>query len=96
MFLSPKFAPPPAVPTSQPAPPVVPVQHTHAPACHCQTGAPARRTAPTLGVIAGGAAVVVTVGVVLTALLVAVTVAAVSVAVVAVVLRSLLTPPRQR
>ncbi|MEC3996038.1 hypothetical protein VSR01_21960 [Actinacidiphila sp. DG2A-62] len=87
MFLSPKHAPPPAVP-------VHPTQH--APACHCQAPAPVRRTAPTVGVIAGGAAVVITVGVVLTALLVAVTAAAVSVAVVAVVLRALLAPPRQR
>ncbi|WUH92351.1 hypothetical protein OG900_21075 [Streptomyces sp. NBC_00433] len=86
MSLTPKYPQAPAVPE-----PYAP----HPPACHCQPTTPARRTAPTVAVIAGGSAAVVTVGVVLTALLVAVTVAAVSVAVVAVVLRSLLTPPRQ-
>lgn len=99
MLLSPKYPQP---PTASTAPVITSAalpqdpQHVHAPACHCQPSAPARRTVPTVGVIAGAVAAVVTVGIVLTALLVAVTVAAVSVAVVAVVLRSLLTPPRQR
>lgn len=86
MSLTPKYPQAPAVPE-----PYAP----HPPACHCHPTAPARRTVPTAGVIAGAVAAVVTVGIVLTALLVAVTVAAVSVAVVAVVLRSLLAPPRQ-
>jgi hypothetical protein len=97
MLLSPKYSP---APTTPAAPVITPAVHAHAPVCACQQGHPAavpgRRAAPTLGVAAGAVAAVVTVGVVLTALLVAVTVAAVSVAVVAVVLRSLLAPPRRR
>jgi hypothetical protein len=92
--LSPKYPQGPTVSTAVPV-----ASEQHAPACQCrhpQPGTAARRTAPTLGLAAGAVAAVVTVGVVLTALLVAVTVAAVSVAVVAVVLRSLLAPPRQR
>jgi hypothetical protein len=99
VFLTPKY-PPTTVPTSHAPEPVAPAQqYAHAPACHCRQThpiAPARRIPPTVGVAAGALAAVVTVGVVLTALLVAVTVAAISVAVVAVVLRSLLAPPRQR
>jgi hypothetical protein len=92
--LTPKYPQAPTIPTASP---VAPEQH--ATACQCQHPQPvtaARRTAPALGLATGAVAVVVTVGVVLTALLVAVTVAAISVAVVAVVLRSLLAPPRQR
>jgi hypothetical protein len=100
VFLTPKYAPTPTIPTSHVPAPVAPVQpYAQPPACHCQPTrpiAPTRRIPPTLGVAAGAVAAVATVGVVLTALLVAVTVAAVSVAVVAVVLRSLLAPPRQR
>jgi hypothetical protein len=89
MLLSPKYPPPPTTPA---APVITSAVHAHAPVCACQQGHPAtvpgRRVAPTLGVIAGAVAAVVTVGVVLTALLVTVT--------VAVVLRSLLAPPRRR
>ena len=99
MLLAPKYPQPqtPSTPhvTTSPAP----VQHAHAPLCSCQQpqpATPARRVAPALGVAAGAVTAVVAIGVVLTALLVAVAVAAVSVAVVAVVLRSLLTPPRHR
>jgi hypothetical protein len=92
------------VPTTPAAPVITSAvlqQHAHAPVCTCQQAqpvavAPSHRFAPSLGVAAGAVAAVVTVGVVLTALLVAVTVAAVSVAVVALVLRSLLAPPRRR
>ena len=96
MLLTPKYPQTLAAPTLHTGTPVASAQHVHAPACQCQTAAPARRAAPTVGVIVGAAGAVVLVGVVLTALLVAVAVAAVSVAVVAVVLRSLLTPPRNR
>lgn len=97
MFLTPKYPQTPTAPTLHSASPLAPEQHPAA--CQCQHPQPvtaARRTAPTLGLAAGAVAAVVTIGIVLTALLVAVTVAAVSVAVVAVVLRSLLAPPRQR
>nr|WP_073496895.1 hypothetical protein [Actinacidiphila paucisporea] len=90
--MTPKYPQAPAVPTL-----VAPEQHT--PACQCQHPQPltaTRRTAPGFRIAAGAVAAAITVGIVLTALLVAVTVAAVSVAGVAVVLRSLLTPPRQR
>jgi hypothetical protein len=100
MLLSPKYPPAPTTPAAPVTTSTVPAQHAHAPVCTCQQShhpaAPARRVAPTLGLASGAVAAVVTVGVVLTALLVAVTVAAVSVAVVAVVLRSLLAPPRRR
>jgi hypothetical protein len=79
------------VPTTPAAPVITSAVHAHAPVCACQQGYPAtvpgRRAAPTLGVAAGAVAAVVTVGV---------PVAAVSVAVVALVLRSLLAPPRRR
>lgn len=99
MLLTPKYPQTPAARALPVHAPAAPAQHAHANVCTCQqpqTIAPGRRVAPTLGVIAGAVAAVVAVGVVLTALLVAVTVAAVSVAVVAVVLRSLLAPPRHR
>jgi hypothetical protein len=100
VLLNPKYPPAPTTPAAPVITSAVLPQHTHAPVCLCQQAHPAavpgRRVAPTLGVIAGAVAAVITVGVVLTALLVAVTVAAVSVAVVAVVLRSLLAPPRRR
>jgi hypothetical protein len=103
VLLNPKYAQPPAAPAAPVIASAVLPQHSHAPVCTCQhahsAAVPGRRVAPSLGVIAGAVAAVVTVGVVLTVLLVAVTVAAVSVAVVAVVavvLRSLLAPPRRR
>lgn len=100
MLLNPKYPQSPAAPAAPVITSAVLSQHAHAPVCVCQRGQPAavpgRRVAPTLGVVTGAVAAVVAVGVVLTALLVAVTVAAVSVAVVALVLRSLLAPPRQR
>jgi hypothetical protein len=100
MLLNPKYPPAPATPAAPVITSTTLPQHAHAPVCTCQQSHPAavpgRRVAPTLGVAAGAVAGVVAVGVVLTALLVAVTVAAVSVAVVAVVLRSLLAPPRRR
>lgn len=100
MLLSPKYPQTPTLPAHLATTPMS-VQHPHHPSvCACQTAtppaAPPRRVAPAAGVVVGAVAAVITVGVVLTALLVAVTVAAVSVAVVAVVLRSLLAPPRQR
>ena len=100
MLLTPKYPQTPTAPSLPGhAPTAAPLQHAHAPVCPCQQpqpAAPTRRVAPTLGVVTGAVGAVVTIGVVLTALLVAVTVAAVSVAVVAVVLRSLLAPPRHR
>jgi hypothetical protein len=100
MLLSPKYPPAPTTPAAPVITSTALPQHAHAPVCACQqshpAAAPGRRVAPTVGVAAGAVAAVITVGVVLTALLVAVTVAAVSVAVVAVVLRSLLAPPRRR
>jgi hypothetical protein len=99
VLLTPKYPQTPAAPTLPVHAPAAPAPHAHAPVCACQQPqpvAPARRVAPTLGVIAGAVAAVVAVGVVLTVLLVAVTLAAVSVDVVAVILRSLLAPPRQR
>ena len=100
MLLSPKYPQTPT-PSAHITTASLPVQHPHHPTvCACQATtqptAPHRRVAPAAGVVIGTVAAVITVGVVLTALLVAVAVAAVSVAVVALVLRSLLTPPRQR
>ncbi|SEO22229.1 hypothetical protein SAMN05216267_102078 [Actinacidiphila rubida] len=100
MLLSPKYPQTPT-PSAHITTAPVSVQHAHQPTvCACQAttppAAPPRRVTPAAGVVVGAMAAVITVGVVLTALLVAVAVAAVSVAVVALVLRSLLTQPRQR
>lgn len=102
MLLDSKYPQPPATPAAPVITSAVLPQRTHAPVCACQQAqqpiavASGRRFAPSLGIAAGAVAVVVMVGVVLTALLVAVTVAAGAVAVVALALRSLLAPPRQR
>ncbi|WP_078861883.1 hypothetical protein [Streptomyces sp. NRRL F-5123] len=100
MLLNPKYPPAPTAPAAPVSTSTALPQHAHAPVCACQQAHPAatpgHRFAPTVGVVAGAVAAVVTVGVILTALLVAVTVAAISVAIVAVILRSLLAPPRQR
>ena len=100
MLLSPKYPQTPTISAHTTTGPM-PIQHPHHPTvCACQATTPPaaspRRVAPTAGVVVGAVAAVITVGVVLTALLVAVAVAAVSVAVVALVLRSLLAPQRQR
>ena len=95
----PKFPEAPTLPSTHVISPSVPaVQHGHAPACSCQhtapAPAPAHRMVP--GLSAGTVAVVVTVGIVLTALLAAIAVTAISVAVAAVVMRSLLSNQRRR